>query len=592
MRRIELADVDVCVAGGGMAGLCAALAAARSGCKTVLVQDRPVLGGNASSEIRVHITGADCHGGKPGWRETGIIEELRLENVHRNPQENYWQWDMLLWEFATREPNLRLLLNTSVFEVETNAARIAAVRALQLGSECIYTVRAQFYVDCTGDGTLGAEAGAEFRMGREAAGEFGESLAPEQADAGTMGHSTPFTAELTTAPVHFRPFSWAYAFPDETKLAHRYGHDACKRGFWWIEAGGQDGRHIIHDTPAITAELWKITAGMWDHIKNHGDHAATPWDLKEVARIPGKRESRRFVGDYILSQKDLDRGVVHEDEAAYGGWPADLHNINGFWHEAPAALFHQIDGVFGIPLRTLYSRNIANLFFAGRTHSAPHAAMGSTRVMGTCSVMGQAAGTAAATCVARGCSPRDMATRHIKDLQQRLLRDGCFLPHVGADDPADLARRARVSASSSAPGSPPEKVIDGIARDIPGGERHAWESDPAAGLPAYIELQWQSQQKLTEVRLTWDSDLSKELSMAWYPPAGGRRLTQTPGLLARDYRIEAWLGDALQAALEVKDNSQRVRVHHLNLEKATRIRIVVERNWCAHTARLFEVRCY
>ena len=591
MRKIDITDADVCVAGGGMAGLCAALAAARSGCKTVLVQDRPVLGGNASSEIRVHITGADCHGGKPGWRETGIIEEIRLENIRRNPQENYWLWDMILWEFASNEPNLRLLLNTSTFEAGTQGSRIAWARGLQLGSECIYTIKARFYIDCTGDGTLGAEAGAEFRIGREARAEFNESLAPDQADSGTMGHTTPFTAEDARAPVQFVPPAWACRFTDERQLSHRYGHDAVKRGFWWIELGGQNGRHIIHDTPAITEDLWKATVGVWDHIKNHGDHAGATWDLKEVARIPGKRESRRFVGDYILSQKDLDPAAVHDDEVAFGGWPSDLHNVDGFWNPAPAAIFHGIDGVYGIPLRTLYSRNIENLFFAGRNHSATHVAMGSSRVMGTCSVMGQAAGTAAAVCAGKNCTPREAASKHIREIQQKLLRDGAFLPHYASHDSADIARHAAISASSSTPDCPPEKVIDRIARDIPKGERHAWESDPVAGLPAHLELAWQTPRRIREIRLTWDSMLQKELTMCWYPPDPTRRLAQTPGTLARDYRIEAWLDGSWQPLAEIRDNHQRLRVHAIDVETA-KIRIVVDRNWCAASARIYEVRCY
>jgi len=587
MKSITLKP-DICVAGGGMAGLCAAVAAARTGAKTVLVQDRPVLGGNASSEIRVHITGADCHARKPGWRETGIIEEVRLENLHRNPQQNYWFWDMILWETVKREPNLQLLLNTSIFEATAENDTITQARGLQLGSECIYTIIARQYIDCTGDGTLGAEAGAEFRMGREAREEFGESLAPEQADDATMGHSTPFTAQDTYAATPFKPFEWAYKFPTEESLKHRGGHGVCGRGFWWIELGGQDGRHIIHSTPEITEELWKITLGVWDHMKNYGDHCAGTWDLKSVAQIPGKRESRRFVGDYMLSQKDLDDEVKHDDEAAFGGWPADLHNIHGFWHPDPAALFHSIKTVYGIPLRTLYSRNIKNLFFAGRNHSATHAAMGSTRVMGTCSVMGQAAGTAAAFCIKYNCPPREVAAKHIDELRQTLLRNDCYLPHYAADDPADFAKQAKITASGSKPGNEPQKIIDGIARDIPQGETHSWESE---SLPAHVELEWTSAKKIRQVRITWDSELHRELSMRWYAPEYGRTLTQTPCSLARDYKIQEYRNDAWQTIADVKDNFQRHRVHDVAAE-TSRLRVVVERTWANPAARMFELRCY
>ena len=180
-------EVDVCVVGGGMAGLCAAIAAARHGAQVALMHDRPVLGGNASSEMRIHICGADRHGSIPNLRETGILEELRLENLYRNPNKNFSIWDTILYEKARYEPNITLLLNCSCLDAEMAGDRISSIVGWQLTTETYHRVRAKLYADCSGDAILAPLTGAEWRMGREARREYGESIAPEEADARTMG---------------------------------------------------------------------------------------------------------------------------------------------------------------------------------------------------------------------------------------------------------------------------------------------------------------------------------------------------------------------------------------------------------------------
>ena len=174
---------DLCVVGGGMSGLCAALAAARRGARTALVHDRPVLGGNASSEIRMHICGADVHNRRPNLRETGILEEIRLEHLRHNRQQSYSVWDAILYDKAAREPNLALFLNATCQAARCEGPRVASVDAWQLTTETRHTVQARLFADCSGDGILAPLTGAEFRMGREARAEYGESIAPEQADA-------------------------------------------------------------------------------------------------------------------------------------------------------------------------------------------------------------------------------------------------------------------------------------------------------------------------------------------------------------------------------------------------------------------------
>jgi hypothetical protein len=212
----KLLEADVVVVGGGMAGVCAAIAAARNGASVVLIQDRPVLGGNSSSEIRMHIVGADCSGGRKDTdaRETGILEELRLECAVRNPQRSASMWDLLLYEWVRREPNITLLLNTSCVGVQTASEnRIAAVIALRNSTEDLFAVKGKIFIDCSGNGRLGVEAGADFRVGREGRDEFGESLAPPKPDDKTMGSSILFITRKYDRPMPFKPPDWIRKFP-------------------------------------------------------------------------------------------------------------------------------------------------------------------------------------------------------------------------------------------------------------------------------------------------------------------------------------------------------------------------------------------
>ncbi|NOZ23509.1 MAG: FAD-dependent oxidoreductase, partial [Planctomycetes bacterium] len=324
---------DVVVAGGGLAGVCAAIASARQGCNTALVQDRPVLGGNASSEIRVPPGGANncC-----AWaRETGIIEEIMIEDRARNHDRvgegtMNSRWDMVLYEFVRAEPNLTLHLNTSVRGVEMKGkSRIACIVAEQAESERRLKLHARYFIDCTGDGTVGAAAGAEFRYGRESRKEFGESLAPPKADDKTQGNTLMFRTRDVGHPVPFTPPEWAKCYPTVDSLAGRRVHGKGNEyaGYWWIEVGVPF--HTIDDNEAIREEIITHLVGVWDHIKNHGDYDAENLVLDWIGMVPGKRESRRLVGDVILKQQDLFERTPFPDCVAYGGWFIDLHTMGG-----------------------------------------------------------------------------------------------------------------------------------------------------------------------------------------------------------------------------------------------------------------------
>jgi len=474
MERSGITTTDerhygVVVVGGGLAGTCAAIAAARRGASVALIQERPVLGGNSSSEIRVGPVGASQSGYNRDARETGIIEEIFLEvrarayGLRQFNGNHYPFWDVVLAEKAEAEPTLDLLLNTRVIGVssseDTRAGyerRVDAILAVQQGTEKVFRFTCDMLVDATGDGFVAMQAGAPYRYGREARSEFNESWAPEVADDIVLGSTIMFAARDVGRPVPFVPPEWAHTFPDEESLPYRT-HENFEAGYWWIEWGGTV--NTISDNEEIRRELHRAVFGVWDHIKNHctvpgvRERAAT-WTLDWVGHIPGKRESRRFEGDHIMTEHDVLRGLhdVPADVVTHGGWPIDLHAPDGIYSSDKPCTQPPLPGLYGIPLRSLYSRTVSNLFLAGRDISTTHVAHGTTRVMKTCAVIGEAAGNAAALALETGCTPRELANDadKVTTLQQRLLREGMYLPLKAGEDPCDLARRATISATSEA----------------------------------------------------------------------------------------------------------------------------------------------
>jgi len=615
-RRLPI-EADVLVAGGGMAGLCAALAAARLGACVVLLQDRSVLGGNASSEVRMHIVGADVHGQRLGWREPGLIEELRLEDAVRNPARCFPLWDLLLYEKAVAEPNLRLLLDTALTGVEMERGgrstpdpprngrmiehrgrpgRIRAVLAARESTGDLFRVEARHFVDCTGDARLGWEAGADFRIGRESRAHHGEPLAREMDDDQTLGSSILFTSRKHEAPVPFVPPPWARKLT-EADLAHR-PIGGWEYGFWWAEWGGQ--LDTIHDSPTVIRhELYGIALGIWDHIKNSGRFPASAnWTLDWIGHLPGKRESRRLLGPHILTQQDVESGGRFPDEVAYGGWPLDDHPPSGIDARGePPARSIPVPAPYGIPLRCLMSRNVENLWMAGRCLSATHVALSSSRVMATCAGLGQAAGTAAAIAALQRTGE---AVRMVEDSQrlaavQRALwrMDGPLL-HVRPDDPLDLARQATAQASSYVDGCVPAAVVEGVTRDEVDPKTgatvrpHHWGSDPGRPLPQWVELIWPEPVRLAEIELIFDTGFHRPLMLtasdqrAYWGVRGPQPET------VRDYRIEA--DD--KAVAEARGNYLRLRRHRFEPVTCRRLRVIVTATNGAPDARLFRIGAY
>jgi hypothetical protein len=446
--KLERIDADLVIVGGGLAGTCAAITAARAGISVVLAQDRPVLGGNASSEVRLWALGATAHmGNNNRWaREGGVIDELLVENTFRNNDGNPIIMDTVLLEKVVSEPNIRLLLNTAAFEVtKSDPDTIESIRAFCSQNSTMYELRAPVFCDASGDGVVGFLSGAAFRMGAELEEEFGEKLAPSREYGELLGHSIFFYSKDVGRPVKFTPPS--YALDDITKIPRFRSFNSKEQGckLWWVEYGGR--LDTVHETETIKWELWKVIYGVWNYIKNSGEFPdAETLTLEWVGTIPGKRESRRFEGDYLMRQHDLVEQRLHEDAVSFGGWALDLHPADGVYSEKPGCQQWHTRGVYQIPYRSLYSRNIKNLFLAGRIISVTHVAFSSSRVMLTCAHAAQAVGMAAALCKSAQVLPAEVDVRL---LQRELLKAGQYIPRVALDDPHDLVRQGALRASSS-----------------------------------------------------------------------------------------------------------------------------------------------
>lgn len=609
-------NYQVVVVGGGLSGMCAAIAAARNGARTALIQNRSMLGGNASSEIRMHIVGANCHNSKPHLMESGILLETLLENKRRNPYHTFPVWDTILWEKARFQKNLDLYLNACLEAAQTEDGEIRAIRCYQSTTETMLTFRGDVFVDATGHGTLGTLAGAQSRTGSEGKAEFGEPNAPDEPNDATMGCSLMFQAVDRGRPVEFIKPEWAYRFSEEDlkyrthvdkvfsladmgrpadfqsgaskTLPEFYNLDS---GYWWIELGGQYA-DIIAQAEDIRDELAKCVYGVWDHIKNVGDHGAQNYDLEWVGFIPGYRESRRLEGDYLLTELDVRANRRFDDAVAYGGWPMDEHVRCGImdFDKLPSRVFN-FDGCYTIPYRCYYSRNVKNLMMAGRDISASKMAFGSTRVMGTCAVGGQAVGTAAAIAVREGLPPREVASR-MDELQQTLLRQDCYLPGFANHDPADWARSARVDCSSETPGWEAEHVINGVARSVDD-QSNGWESAPLSGGSAWIGLTLREAAPVRQLRLTFDPNLSREIMPSITATVRNRQCQGMPDELVRDYTVTLCNGSDVVFERRIDGNYQRLNV--IDLPKsvlADRLTVTVHATHGHPSARIFEIRMY
>ena len=586
---------DVVVVGGGISGVCAALAAARHGAKTALIQNRPVLGGNASSEIKVNINGAGRHGNwKKDLQETGIIREILHEVKKENPQNSFHVQDMVLWSMVNRQAGLDLYLNTHFWASEVREGRIDSIQAMQYTTETMYTFQAKIFADTTGDAALAYESGADWTIGREARRQYGEPHAPETADLCTMGSTVMFTTVDMGRKVEFHKPEWAYTFTKEQLGARKIA--MLNHGYWWVELGGAE-LAVIEDSESIRDELYKWALGVFDYIKNCGEYDADHLALDWICSVPGRRESRRIVGDYVLNENDVYEGRRFQDAIAYGGWTMDNHTVGGITAKGESeegTKWLPIKDIYTIPYRCVYSRNIDNLYVGGRALSVSHMAMSSTRVIATCGVIGEAIGTAAAMAAEKHMTPRELGKLHLKDLQQALIRDDCFLPGIQKEDEEDLCRNAlgHIAASSFTPGAEPEKTINGYARNIDG-VCNAWISQELGEAGNWIEFTLNKEAAVKEIHIKFDSNLTDTLNTTLVNRTRERQPRDMPAELVKKYRIDLYRGETPAFHIEENDNIHRFRKHKVDCKSpVTRMRLTVLETYGDRHARVFEVGMY
>ncbi|MBE6787290.1 MAG: FAD-dependent oxidoreductase [Ruminococcaceae bacterium] len=538
MRTLNY-ETELCVVGGGLSGLCCAIAASRHGIKTILVHDRAVLGGNASSEIRMHICGAKGQNN----RETGIIEEIVLENFYRNPEQNYSIWDTVLYEKAMAEENLTLLLNTSCLDATMNNEKIKSIKAWQSNAETFHIIKAKYFADCSGDSILAPLSNAEYRYGREAKSEFSETIPPVVSDKKTMGMSCLMQIRETDHKVEFIPPEWAYKYETEEMLKYKPHELIMEDNFWWLEVGGE--WDCIHDTDRCRDELLKIAFGVWDHIKNYGNHGMDNHELEWIGMLPGKRESRRYVGEYTVTENDVKNEGRFNDIVAYGGWPMDDHFPGGFYYqEGYPTIFHPAPCLWGLPLRCMISKNIQNLVFAGRNISITHAALSSSRVMATCSLLGQALGTAVAQAVI---SNTDIRKIDIKTLQNTLMNDDCFIPGHEREV-SELSKNANCSA---------EIVRNGQYRK----EENLWIGSKYDT----VTYTFDSEVKVSKIRLVFDSDLNREThNMLSNYYIRNEQPKPLPKTLIKEYKVVGEKENGETFEIEVLNNRKRLVYHNVD----------------------------
>ena len=612
-KKVKNAEYDVVVIGGGMSGICAALAAARHGARTALVHDRHVLGGNASSEIRMHICGASENLAKPDLEESGILHEIMLDNKSRNDYYNFSIWDMVLFSTVKRQKNLTVYLSTAMESCEMGeGSTIRSIDAYQLTTETHWKISGKVFIDCTGNATLGYYAGAEFRTGSEGRDEFGEPDAPGQPNKERMGNTLLFKAVDRGHPVAFKKPDFARTFTEE-ELKYRthsavhgaqikgevdkayvrmtsFSTSSVDYGYWWIELPGETD-DIIDEYEQIRDELVSCIYGIWDHLKNGGDHGAENYDLEWVGMLPGSREGRRLIGDYILNENDILSNRQFEDAVAYGGWPMDIHTAKGLYDfdELPSRVI-SFDGAYTIPYRSYYSKNISNLMMAGRDISASKMAMGSTRVMGTCAVGGQAVGTAAALCIKYDCDSRGVQ-EHMRELQQMLLKDDDYIPGILNEDPKDLARSAKVTATSAREGCPPENVINGISRDEDG-HQNLWISGKGRTEGEMLTLHLADRQPVSEVHLTFDSNFHYPIKITLSRKRQAQQRIGVPPELIRDYTVTLWQGDKKAAEQTVTENVQRKNIVTFPTTECDRVTVTIHKTNGSNEAHIYEIRVY
>ena len=592
MDKVEL-DCDVLVAGGGLSGVCAAIASARNGAKTILVQDRSRLGGNSSSEIRMHPLGIWSH--SVGWREAGILEEIKLEHSVKNQQMSWEMWDLVLYDKCIQEKNLTLLLDTALYAVDAENGKIKSALARTDHSLKIYKINAKQFIDATGDARLAMEAGATLMSGREGSKKHGEGeIADIYEFCKHLCASIIYTSKDCGRPVPFTPPSWAKKIKEEDLKFRDPKKQGLGMGYAFIAHGGM--ADTLRDTEVLRLELLAIVLGVWDYIKNSGKFPeADNLALDSVGMIPAKRDTYRVLGERVFTANDIyGKWKDMPDQIAAAGWTLEDQTSKGFYaerHKKPA-LFTEKIAYYNIPFGSLIAKEFSNLMMAGRTMSCSHLAFTSTRIMNTCATTGQITGTAAAICTKENISPKDILNSKEKfaDFQQKVLKDGVIIANVKNTDKLDLARYAKISATSCSAKTKPENVVSGMFYDHKGKFENRWIA-PISDKPV-LKLEWNEAKDISSIILNLDTG-NRMLTVTRQPNFYKRlHLGAQPECL-KDYRIVATLADGSKKEIvKVKGNYQK-RIEH-NFEKISVKSIELE---CLETngaevASVFEIRAY
>ena len=496
---------DLVVVGGGIAGTCTAISAARLGLDVALIQNRPLLGGNNSSEVRVHLNGKINQ--TPYQALGNLVREIGPRRQGNARPAEYYEDDKKL-TVARAEEKLTLFLNMHAFDAEVADGHIEAVIAKHIRNNREYRFTAKLFADCTGDGNLGHLAGADYRMGRESRQETGEELAPEKADKMTMGSSVQWYSLESESASPFPECPWALQFDDQT-------YQRATMGDWNWETGMN--RDQVTEFEFVRDHALRAVYGNWAYLKNHSPEREQLANrkLSWVAYVAGKRESRRLLGDVILKQQDCVQGTPFPDACVTTTWSIDLHypdpkNSQQFPGEEfrSFAEFLHIKP-YAIPYRCLYSRNVPNLMMAGRNISVTHVALGTVRVMRTGGMMGEVLGMAASICKKYETEPRGVYENYLPELK-KLMEEGVGVPPpppVESMPPAwidsagtNLARAAEVSVSGHLDEKqyPLGNINDGRFDVRNNGLR--WVSDKnRAG--SWVELAWDQPQTINAARI-------------------------------------------------------------------------------------------
>lgn len=574
---------DMLIAGGGVPGVTAAVTAARHGLNVALVSDRPVLGGNGSDEGNVALEG----GAHRGYHETGVIYEIK--NIR---YEEKLSWSEAFDKFVKQEPNITLFSNMLIDDCQCENGRIQSVHAVDTLRLTEHTFSADQFVDDTGDGWLGYYAGAAYHIGREAGWEYQEDFAPEDADGNTMSgcnigdhpdfHDTicSYGAEFVEEDVEFTPPDWAIALPQGEEMNRRPRRIIM--GEWWLE--NRNDYDDLWEQEYTRDALIRVAAGFFDWLKNSWPERekVRKLKLKTLGTFNAKRETRRLVGDYVITQNDYRTRPDYPDAVFFSGWNIDVHHIKGIFSGREGAFTcDEKIAVTPMPFRSLYSKNIANLMMVGRCISTTHIGMGPTRVMLTGACMGQAVATAAWLCKKYQADPREIGAGHMDELQQTLLKDGNSIPGCKNHDPEDLALTAVITADSWEENGEPRNVINGINRAADG-EKYAWISKE--GLPQTLTLTLQEPKPVSQVRVTLDMPFARYTMGYQEMPAKDETLA--------DFTVDLCVGGVWKCVGRMENNIQRLAVIDFTPEMASAVRINALRGTGMDRAIIPEVRIY